>query len=139
MSFKEQARHFFAMYNNGDVFFFTIYKNGEIYCKEINKQYTANTGKQLPAAATVEFTKNNFELKSITGETIYSLEYYHHINGTKMDESLRIEEFYIDLDVRQEILDKEKITFGENLTHIPGLLDEVELKVRTRKRSPNRK
>lgn len=139
MSFKEQARHFIVLYNNRDAFFFTVYQSGEIYCKEFNKEYTRITGNQLPAANTVEFTENNFELKSATGETIYSLEKYYKVNGIVMDESLRIEEFYIDSDVRQEILDKEKITFGENLTQIPGLLDEVELKGRARKRSPNKK
>ena len=139
MSFKEQARHFIVLYNNGDTFFFTVYKNGEMYCKEINNQYAANTGKQLPGATTIEFTENNFELKSNNGKTIYSLAYYHQINGIAIDETLKIEKFYIDSDVRQEMLDKEKITFGENLTHIPGLLDEEEVKVRKRKRSPNRK
>lgn len=133
MSFKEEARHFIVLFNNGDTFFFTVLKTGEIYCKEFNKEYTKNTGKMLPCAYTVEFTNNNFELKGITGETIFSLEKYHQLTGTVMDEMLSIEKFYIDSDVRQEILDAEKITLGENLTHVPGLLDEG----RARKRSPN--
>ena len=139
MSFKEQARHFIVLYNNGDTFFFTVYQSGEIYCQEFNKLYTRITGNELPGAYTVEFTENNFELKSISGETIYSLEKYHQVTGTTMDELLKIEKFYIDSDVRQEILDKEKITFGENVTQIPGLLDEAEIKGRARKRSPNKK
>lgn len=138
MSFKEQARHFLVIYNNGDTFFFTVLKTGEMYCKEFSKQYTQITGKVLPGATTVEFTENNIELKTTTGETIYSLAKYHQLNGITTKEVLEIEKFYIDSDVRQEMLDKNKIAFSENLTQIPGLLDEVEVKRRTKTKSPRR-
>lgn len=139
MSFKEDARHFLILYNNGDTFFFTLYKNGDIYCEELSKLYKKITGQDIAAANTVEFSSNNFKLKNSAGEIIYSLEQYNKTIGESIEEDLAIERFYIDTDVRNEILEKEKITFAPTVKQIPGLIDETETKgyARTRKLSIN--
>lgn len=139
MSFAEKERHFIILYNNGDIFFFTVCKNGEISCKEFNRVNRIKTGKELPSASSIELTNNDFKLKNNLGETIYSLKEYHQNTGTIVDELVAIEKFYIDSDVRQEILDKEIITFDETITEIPGLIEKQEIKGYTRKRSPIRK
>lgn len=139
MSFAEKERHFIILYNNGDIFFFTVSQNGELNCKEFNRVNRIKTGKELPLASSIELTNNNFKLKNKLGETIYSLKEYHQATGIIVDELVTIEKFYIDSDVRQEMLDKEIITFDETITEVPGLINEQELKGRARTRSPIRK
>lgn len=135
MSFKEDARHFLMIYKNGDTFFFTLYKNGDIYCQEFNKQYQQSTGRNLLPANSIIMNENNFELINAQGETIYSLEHYKKTKGETIEEDLQIERFYIDSDVRNEVLENGKIIIAPSIPEIPGLVNTTEIKGYSRKRT----
>ena len=127
MNFKESERHFFILYTNGDTFFFTIDKKGFIYCHEFNNLHQFYTGRKLPIAKCIEIDNNDFKLKSITGETIYSLNRYLKLQGKVIDNKPAIEMFYIDSDIKQEMLQRKKITFSKTINEIPGLISNIEL------------
>ena len=133
MNFKENQRHFLILYTNGETFFFTIDKNGFIYCQEFNNLHKFNTGIYLPIATSIKFKDNDFELKSLSGETIYSLKQYRNVKGIKNEVEPTIEMFYIDPDIKYEIIERKKITFSKNIKEIPGLITDEELKELTNK------
>lgn len=127
MSFKEEFRSFFVLYNNGEVFYFTINKKGEIYCNEFSKLF----GIFIPAAYFIEFTENGFNLQDENGNKIYSLEDYKNTLNILKTTSLltpedptSTERIYMDEDVRSELLENGKLKYNEKSCNIPGLLCE---------------
>jgi len=138
MSFKEEYRCFFVLYNNGEVFNFTINKKGEISCVEFVKLY----GNIIQGAQYVEFTNTGFNLQDKDGNKICSLEDYKNtlkqFNLTSLLVSVEptaVERIYMDEDVRTELLELGKLKHNEETSKIPGLLSEpVEENTYTKKR-----
>lgn len=138
MSFKEEYRCFFVLYNNGEVFNFTINKKGEIFCIEFAKLY----GNIISGAQYVEFTEKGFNLQSQEGNKICSLEDYkktlRQFNLTSLlpsEEPTSVERIYMDEDVRNELIKLGKLKYNEETSKIPGLLSEpVEENTYTKKR-----
>ena len=133
MNFKENQRHFLILYTNGETYFFTIDKNGFIYCNEFNNLHKFYIGNYLPIAASIKIKDNDFELKSLSGETIYSLKQYRNVKGINYHSEPTIEMFYIDPDIKDEIIERRKIILSKNIKEIPGLITESELKELTNK------
>lgn len=138
MSFKEEFRSFFVLYNNGEVFYFNINQKGEIFCREFTKLF----GTALPGAHYIEFTNTGFELQDKEGNKIYSLEdYIKTLKEFKLITLLtpqaptKAEVMYIDEDVRAELLELGKLKYNEETSKIPGLLSEqIEENTHTKKR-----
>jgi len=138
MSFREEFRSFFVLYNNGEVFYFTINKKGEIFCREFVKLF----GNDLLGAHYIEFTNTGFILQDKDGKKIGSLDDYK--NALKQfkitslltpTEATGTERIYMDEDVRTELLELGKIKYNEETSKIPGLLSEpVEENTYTKKR-----
>ena len=138
MSFKEEFRSFFILYNNGEVFYFNINQKGEIFCREFVKLF----GNIIPGAHYIEFTNTGFELQDKEGNKIYSLEdYIKTLKQLKITSLLMTKEptkaeiMYMDEDVRTELLETGKLKYTEETSKIPGLLSEpVEENTHTKKR-----
>lgn len=138
MSFKEEFRSFFVVYNAGEVFYFNINQKGEIFCREFVKLF----GNAIPGAHYIEFTNTGFILQDKEGNKICSLEDY--INTLKKFKLITLlpsqtltkaEAMYIDEDVRTELLELGKLKYNEETSKIPGLLSEiVEENTHTKKR-----
>ena len=137
MSFKEDYRSFFVLYNNGEVYYFNVNQKGEIYCREFAKLF----GDYISGAHSIEFTETGFNLYDIDGQHIYSLEEFRNtlkkikfISYLMPENITATERIYLDEDVRTELLAKGKLKYNEQASQIPGLLSEpIKEKTHTKK------
>lgn len=138
MSFQEDYRSFFVLYNNGEVYYFNVNQKGEIYCREFTKLF----GDYIPGAHSIEFTETGFNLQDEEGEQIYSLEDFRNtlkkikFTSVLMPEPITgTDSIYMDDDVRTELLAKNKLKYNESASKIPGILSEpIQEKTYSKKR-----
>lgn len=126
MTLGNSSRTFFIHYNNGDTFYFDLKPNWEIYCTKFKNIYESIKGIAMPPAHVLEFKGNNFCLKDISGNIIYSLEEYRKYISelSHIQEEATIVRLYIDEDTRTDLLGKEMLKYDEEAANIPGLLYE---------------
>lgn len=123
MHTNEKFRVFFVLYDNGETFYFNVNEKGEIHCREISKSYKA-LGINAQKAYAVEFTGNNFYLKSKTGETIDSLENFQQ--AMELESRPKLEGLYIDEEVRLALLASGKLKLDEEASQILGFHTEED-------------